>query len=180
MPDSSTRRVMLATWGWRLAGSAPAQGNPVNLRRSALVQAFVMVLVAGALQFILHHGLLARIVLGLAGVVLFLGLAYPPAYRPIHAFGRWLGRAVGQVLTYLLLVPFFFLFFTPVALVLRLQARDPLHRRFRDLRWTYWIARSPKTRDENIDRQFLREDKESRGALREVSSTGSPEGVEGR
>ena len=40
MPDSSTRRVMLATWGWRLAGRAPAQGNPVNLRRSDLIQAF--------------------------------------------------------------------------------------------------------------------------------------------
>ncbi len=85
----------------------------------------------------------------------------------------------GKGLTYLLLVPFFYLFFTPAALILRAQGRDPLHRRFRDKRWTYWISRSPKERDENIDRQFMREDKEARGKLRPVEPVTDEKGSNG-
>ena len=103
-------------------------------------------------------------------------MAFPRAYRPIHRFGRGLGHVVGKGLAYLLLVPFFYLFFTPVAWLLRLQGRDPLHRGFREANWTYWIRRAPKDRDENIDRQFMREDKAARGELRAVGETDAPRG----
>jgi hypothetical protein len=159
---------MQATWDWKSRqGSAPT--TPAGgYRRSALIQAVVMSLIAGFLYFGLHHHLFARIIWVLAGLVLVLGLVFPPAYRPLHAFGQWLGRVVGKTLNYVLLVPFFYLFFTPVALLLRLQSRDPLHRSFRDSQWTYWIARSRKNRTENIDKQFLREDRDARKDLRPV------------
>ena len=179
MPDSPTRPVLDATWNWREPADPSAGQGPTNLRRAALVQTAVMVLVAAGLQFLLHHGLFARIVLAMAAVVLILGLIHPPSYRPVHAFGRWLGRTVGKALTYLLLVPFFFLFFTPVALFLRWRGRDPLHRSFRDARWTYWIARSPKEPSENIDKQFLREERKGRGELREVGDMRPREGGPG-
>ena len=66
------------------------------------------------------------------GLILILGLFIPSAYRPVHTFGQWLGRVVGKTLNLVLLVPFYFLFFTPVALLLRLQGRDPLHRTNRE------------------------------------------------
>ncbi len=174
MQENSTQRVMQVTWDWRSPTSSDSAAG--GLRRGAVIQALVMGLVGGALYFGLHHHLFARVVWALAGFVLILGLTFPRAYRPIHGFGRWLGKIVGQALTYLLLVPFFFLFFTPVALILRLQGRDPLHRKFRDPQWTYWVERSSKSRDDNIDKQFLREDREARGHLRPVGAARGQEG----
>ncbi len=172
MPETPPRRVLQATWNWQSGADAIPSGPADGLRRSALIQSMVMGLIAAILFFGLHHILLARVIWALAGVVLILGLVFPPAYRPNQAFGHWLGRMVGKGLTYLLLVPFFFLFFTPVALILRLQGRDPLHRKFRDPKWTYWLARSPKAPRENIDKQFLREDREAREVLRPVGDSG--------
>ncbi|MEN8007622.1 MAG: hypothetical protein ABFS42_11440 [Candidatus Krumholzibacteriota bacterium] len=178
MPETPTRRVMQATWNWQSREDAVPGGPAGQLRRGALIQAVVMGLIAAFLFFGLHHHLLARVIWALAGLVLILGLVFPPAYRPIHTFGRWLGSVVGQGLTYLLLVPFFFLFFTPVSLILRLQGRDPLHRGFRDPQWTYWIARSQKSREENIDRQFLREEREGRKQLRPVGEAAGGQGTD--
>ena len=176
MQANSTRRVMQATWDWRSSTDSGSVAAAPGLRRGAIIQAMVMGLVGGALYFVLHHHLFAQVVWALAGFILVLGLVSPRAYRPIHGFGRWLGRVVGNALTYLLLVPFFFLFFTPVALILRLQSRDPLHRKFRDPQWTYWVKRSSKSRDENIDRQFLREDRDARAHLHPVGTARGPEG----
>lgn len=176
MQENPTRRVMQATWDWRSSTDTGSATEAAGLRRGAIIQALVMGLVGGALFFGLHHHLFARVVWVLAGIVLILGLAFPPAYRPVHRFGRWLGKVVGNALTYLLLVPFFYLFFTPVALILRMQGRDPLHRNFRDPQWTYWVGRSSKARDENIDKQFLREDRDARAHLHPVGAARGPEG----
>lgn len=164
------RNVVRATWNWRSPGGEKAGSATENLRRQALTQTMVMVLVAALLYFVFHHTFFVPVILALAAIVLILGMAFPSAYRPIHAFGRRLGIAVGKGLTYLLLVPFFFLFFTPVALILRAQGRDPLHRGFRDSQWTYWIRRPAKDSDDNIDKQFLREDKATREELRAVGT----------
>lgn len=179
MPDHLNQRVLRATWDWRAVGEVAPGSAVAGLRRQAVIQTLVMVLVAAFLYFIVGHTFFVPVILALAAVVLILGLAFPPAYRPVHRFGRWLGQVVGKGLTYMLLVPFFFLFFLPVAMVLRLQGRDPLHREFREPRWTYWIRRSAKDRNENIDRQFLREDKEARGELRAVDSDSASEGPAG-
>ncbi len=160
--------VLEVTWNWRQADRSPAQGT--NLRRNAVIQALVTGAVAAVLLYGLGHELAGRIVAGVAVVVLLLGLFLPKAYGGVHRFGQTLGRAVGTALTYLLLVPFFYLFFLPVALWLRLRGRDPLHRTFRESKWTYWNSRRLRARDHNIDRQFLQEDRAARHALREVGT----------
>ena len=171
MPDSPADRVLHTTWNWREAGTAAVGGSGrAALRRAAVIQAGVTALVAAVLRFGFGHHLFPLILWGLAGLVLVLGLAAPRAYRPIHAFGRGLGRIVGKALLYILLVPFYYLFFTPAALLLRLQKRDPLHRHFRDPRHTYWIRRGPRERGDNISRQFLREDREARVELRDMEN----------
>jgi hypothetical protein len=144
----------------------------VNLRRAALLQAAVMAGVGAFLYFVLEHRLIAFIVWGLAGLSLLLGLIYPPAFRPLHRFGQWLGRVVGTLLLYVLLVPFFFLFFFGAALLLRLQNRDPMQRSFLATDWTYWIQRRWENPLALYERQFLREDKRARGLRRPVGSGG--------
>jgi hypothetical protein len=170
MSESTRERVLAVTWDWRRPAGPPPGSGRAALRRAALLQAGVTAAVAALLRFGFGHHLFPLILWIIAGVVLFLGLFLPRAYRPVHAFGRRLGRFVGRLLVYVLLVPFYYLFFTPAALWLRLRGRDPLHRSFRDARHTYWIARGSRERGDNAARQFLREDREARGALREVGA----------
>ena len=161
--------VLQVTWNWREPGQDPGRAA-TNMRRLAFLQAVVMCAVAAILHFVLGHELAAKVIAGLAGVVLMLGMYLPNIYRHVHRFGQTLGQAVGTILVYLLLVPFFYLFFLPVALWLRLRGRDPLHRSFRDAKWTYWVSRQTRPRGHNIDRQFLQEDRAARHELREVGS----------
>jgi hypothetical protein len=179
------REVCEAIWNWREAATvaAAAGSGAAVLRRAALVQALVMGAIGLLLHFVLGHELLARIVWALAGVIVLLGLVAPPAYRPIHRFGRWLGRIVGVALIYVLLVPFFYLFFFAVSLILRLQRRDPMQRSSLPAGLTYWIPRRHESAAEQYERQFLREDKEARGlrrplagALAEADSSGGAGG----
>jgi len=168
-PTSATEAI----WNWRdQAPDTPASSRSLY-RRRALIQGMVMIVFAAFVLLVFHHGLGARIIAGLGLAVIVLGAVAPQAYQPIHAFGQWLGRTVGQLLVYLLLVPFFYLVFFPVSLVLRIQKRDPLHRDFRDPQWSYWIPRGPKDASENIQRQFLKEDREARTLHRKV---GTPPG----
>ncbi len=168
------RPVQQCTWNWQSRSAAEAKSGSAggSLIGRALLQSGLMLAVGLLLFFAVGHQKTGLLVIGLAGVVLLLGLFIPAAYGRVHAFGKLLGTVVGQILLYLLMVPFFFLFMTPVALFLRLIKRDPLQRKFRDSQWTYWIPRPPRSRDENVDKQFLRECREARFALRNVGAVG--------
>lgn len=115
--------VSLATWDQSAEAKALAAGPHRATRRDAFVQVAIMLLVGIILRYGLGHHFLANLVWGLAGVFLLLGTVWLAGYQPVHRGGRWLGNAVGTALIYLLLVPFFFLFILPVALLLRLQGR---------------------------------------------------------
>ncbi len=168
------RPVQECTWNWQ-EDSRPGTGNQNNrgpLLRQALLQSAIMALVGLFLFFVIGHLLMGKIVMVLAAVVLLLGILIPAAYARVHAFGQTLGQWVGRILLYVLMIPFFYLFMTPVALFLRLQKRDPLQRGLRDSQWTYWIPRVSRARDDNIEKQFLRENKTARYALRPVGTVG--------
>lgn len=168
------RPVQQCTWNWREKTASGADSKEASgiLLRQALLQSAVMSLVGLFLVFGLKHEKAGMVVLGLATVVMLLGILIPPAYARVHAFGQSLGQFVGRILLYLLMVPFFYLFMTPAALLLRIQRRDPLQRDLRDPQWTYWIPRAGRPRDDNIDKQFLRESKAARTVLRPVGTVG--------
>ena len=101
------QRILAVTWDWRApSGPVPGSGRAA-LRRAALIQAGVTAAVGAILRFGFGHQLFPIILWGIAGLVLVLGLFLPRAYRPVHAFGRGLGRFVGRILVYVLLVPFY-------------------------------------------------------------------------
>ncbi|MCP4547695.1 MAG: hypothetical protein GY835_14640 [bacterium] len=171
-------RVNQVTWDWRSAsvGGSRSVDRIGVMRRAALIQVVVMGLVGVVLHLLLHHILFARIIWGLAAVILILGLTAPRLYRPIYRFGHWLGQLVGKLMLYVLLVPFYFVLFVPVSLYLKLRGRDPLQRTRREPGLTYWIPRRPKARDANIADQFLREDKAARNLNRPEGASGFGEG----
>ena len=127
-------------WNWRAPAAAPGAAAPVG---AALRQAAVMGVVGAALFFWLKHRAMGIAVWSLAGVVLASGLFLPPVFAAVEGFGRRLGKGVGVFLTWLLLVPFYYLCFGTMRLAQKLGGRDPLCRKFPSDEPTYWTPRKP-------------------------------------
>lgn len=87
-------------------------------------------------------------------VVLASGLFLPSLFLKLERGGRWLGHAAGISLTWLLLVPMFYLVFLPGRLILILTRRDPMARKFPTTESTYWIPRKPVANPDDYKRQF--------------------------
>lgn len=98
--------------------------------------------------------LLASIVFAIGGILLLTGLVAPRLFRALdHAFftlGRWVATAV----TWILLVPFYFLVFTPGRIVHMCTGKDPMNRQCPTQEPTYWTRHTWKTDPESYHRLF--------------------------
>ena len=145
-----------AIWDWRgsKAGAAAAERRR-QARRQGSLQAIVAAVVAAGVYLVWSPW-----VAGAVGVVAVLTAAlawlapdrlYPGLRRGLAAFGR----AVSTLVTWLLLVPFFYLVVTPLGLFLRRGRRDPMFRAIDLQAESYWQPRSgePST-PASYERQF--------------------------
>jgi len=108
-----------------------------------VTQAAVALALATWLVFFRHRVILGAVLYGVGTLVLAAGLCIPPLHRAIQRGGAWLGRRVGWALTWLLLVPFYYLCFPLARLLIGLRGRDPLHRRREPSAASYWTDRPP-------------------------------------
>jgi hypothetical protein len=165
-----SRNVQNVVWNWREEEAAAADGGPLPvaaaerrpLRRRSLIQALVAGLAGAVLVGLFGHRIAAFVVWGIGAAILVLGLAAPQLYRGVERWGQSLGRAVGSLLTALLLAPLFYLVFFPAAVLLRLRRHDPLHRAPLPAGRTGWLPRRQPPTPESYARQFLREDRGAR------------------
>ena len=110
-------------------------------RRGAIVRALVAA-VAGALFFTFGRATVAYAAWGVGGLTLALGLTSPlGAYAALDRAVTKAGELVGTVLTWLLLAPVYYLFFTPFGLLFKRGARDPMKRTLSKDAETYWQKR---------------------------------------
>ncbi len=101
-----------------------------ELRRFGLLVGGVFGLGLGlAIPFLLHQPyprwpwFVAVPLLGFAAV-------YPPALRVLYRLWTWLGQILNWINTRIILSVLFFLFFTPIGLVMKVLGKDPLWRCF--------------------------------------------------
>ena len=149
---NTAQSVDSVVWNWRGANAAPS-GAPSGAA-AALKQAAVMGVVGAGLYFWLEHRAMGVVVWSLAGVVLASGLFLPPVFAAIERFGRRLGQGVGVLLTWGLLVPFYYLCFGTLRLAQRLGGKDPLCRKFPSDEPTYWTPRPPVRDTAQYRKQF--------------------------
>ncbi len=124
-----------------------------QLRRFGLVVAIGFAVVA-SISWYRGHTSAPLVLWSAAGLLLLLGLAYPPALRPVEKAWMKFGNALGWVNTRIILTLLFALVVTPVGAVARLF-RDPLDRRFNEDKSTYWLAKKQTpVRPEAYERQF--------------------------
>jgi hypothetical protein len=81
------------------------------------------------------------------------GLILPQALRSIYLLWMKIGHALGWINTRIILGLVFFIMFAPVALVLRIFGKDPLHRKLDEKAGTYRVA-SAKLPRERMEKPF--------------------------
>ena len=81
------------------------------------------------------------------------GLILPQALRPIYLLWMKIGHALGWINTRIILGLVFFIVFAPVALLLRIFGKDPLHRKLDNEAGTYRVP-SEKLPRERMEKPF--------------------------
>jgi hypothetical protein len=129
----------LAIWNWRAPqphGPPPSPAGSVWVRGS-LQAAIVAAL--GVLVLWLGLRTVAFVMWGAAAILLLAALASPRGLYPVlDGMARAIGRRIGRALTWMLLVPLFYLFFMPFGLLFRRGKRDRLKRYFDREATSYW------------------------------------------
>ena len=145
MSKTSVTSPEAAKWDWKADGGTPAAKQPMNIRVKAALQGAVMIAVGFVFFHWRHHLVGPAIIWTLAALVLCGGLFYPPLFHAFEKFGKKLGAWVATGMTYLLLVPFYYLVFAPAHWILNARHIDPMCREFPTKLDTYWIPRKPIT-----------------------------------
>lgn len=126
----------------------------MSIRTKATIQAVAMGVVGFILFRVWGHLIGPAIVWTLAGLVLVGGWVYPPIFHGFEKFGAKLAYWVAGGLTWLLLVPFFYIAFTGGRLILSLRKIDPMDRAFPDAGCaTFWTPRPPVPSMEQYKKQ---------------------------
>ncbi len=123
-----------------------------RLRRFSLVVGGGLTLV-GLISWYRGHDTVPLVLWFVAGALVLAGLVYPRSLRPVEKGWMAFGHALGWVNTRIILTLLFALVVVPVGLVMRLF-RDPLDRKMRDGRTSYWITRGQAASPESYERQF--------------------------
>ena len=110
MSDFKQNEVSRRVWPWPEAVQTDDKPEAGRFRRAG-VQTAVMAAIGWVLYGPVGHAVMGCVVWTLAVVVLLSGLFVPPVFRQIERFGKWLGTGAAAGLTWLLLVPFFYLVF---------------------------------------------------------------------
>jgi hypothetical protein len=142
MNSDQSKRVAAAAWPWREA-VAPKDDGGASRRRSARIEAGIMCAVAAVFTWLFHKPIVAIVICCVATVVLVGGLFVPPLYEGFKKAGLALGKGVGVFLSWILLVPFFYICFPIGRLIFALGRKNPLQRGYLRDAPTYWGVKKP-------------------------------------
>lgn len=130
---------------WLRDELAALDPSPADLRKFALVFGGAL---AALGAFAWYRGSGAAPYLALPGLlVVLVGLPAPTLLRGLYYAWMAVGLVLGTVVTSVILTLVFAVTLIPIAVVMRLAGRDPLHRRIEPEAESYWIPRSDTDRD---------------------------------
>lgn len=146
-------------WQWRRDPAAEAQakaGAARGARVRGAIQGAVGFLVALLVAFVLHRTTFATVIASIAGLVTLVALISPlGGFKWLTGLVEKLGRAIGLIVTWILMPLIFFLFFLPVGLFLRARGKTGITRGAEPKLSTYWISTDGEPHGpETYERQF--------------------------
>lgn len=87
-------------------------------------------------------------------VFTLLASVFPIVLMPLNQVWRRIGPKVASINNAIILAVVFYLFVTPIALMMRLFGRDLMHRSINKKAVTYWTAVQRQADDESFSDQF--------------------------
>jgi len=141
-------------WRWR-DGERESEAKPsaASVRVRGTLQALAGAVV-GLLFYLFGSKTAAVVAFTATSVVLFCALVSPNGlYALLRRLFDATGRVVGRAMTWIVMVPIFYLFFLPFGKLLRRGRRDRLHRYFDTGSETYWEPHTPM-KSSSIERQY--------------------------
>jgi hypothetical protein len=147
--------VQQTVWPWDRPLISPESADAARKRR-AFIQFCAMNIVASLMVVVSKssHLWLPLTIYALSILVAIGGYFVPPLFEAFERFGMFLAKIVGAALTYILLVPFFFLCFVPARFILQAMGKDPLRRKWSKESATYWTDKQAPGGVERYKRQF--------------------------
>ena len=127
----------------------------MKIKTRATVQFFITAAIAVLLFAVLKHTVPAIIVGTISVIILISGLFFPSVFLKIEKFGKLLGTWVGTGITWLLLVPLFYIVFALGRLILVITKKDPLDRKFPSLAKTCWTEKKPRANPKESYRRLF-------------------------
>lgn len=154
MTESERSAVSEAIWPWkeRQVAAPGAKEKPPAGR--VVCEVAVMATVGLMLRLVFKKPVMSTVVFVLATLVLAGGLWLPPLYRGFRKLGHALAKGVGIALSWILLVPFFYVCFPIGRLILVVLRKDPMHRNFLPKDQTYWSEHRPLPEADAYRRQY--------------------------
>ncbi len=138
-PPAGRAEAAEVIWDWRERSADRSKPRSFARERKQGSLRAAAGAVAGGLLFWIGWTTPARVVLAVAGLILVSALLSPGGlYATLDRIASALGRRIGWALTWILMVPLFYLFFLPFGVVFRHGKRDRLKRFFDPDADTYW------------------------------------------
>jgi len=154
MSNYQQNAVSAAIWPWCNPPVRNSAEEKAKIRKRALIQSSVGVLVGYFFALAMHKPVAAVVILVIAVWIFVSGLFIPVAFTKTEVFFAKFGRGVGAALTWILLVPFFYLCFLPGHGLLALLRKDPLKLKFPSDEPTYWEDRPPVIDVNDFKKQY--------------------------
>jgi hypothetical protein len=129
-------------WPWREPRVETTRNETSHRRKRSLLESAIT-LAVGLAFFFFYKRILGMVIIGIGSLVLIGGQLVPPLYYGFRKVGVLLARVVGTGLTWILLLPFFYVVFTCGRFFLLVFRKDPLKRTCPSSQKSYWDKRKP-------------------------------------
>lgn len=154
MSANISKIISKPDWKWRYQRNQPAVSRHGAGPGKLIFQSIIAFAVSALLVFIFHRVIFADIVAGIGLLILICGLFIPKLDAAFERIVGVFAFGVGQALTWLLLVPFYYLCFLPGRIILALIKRDPMNRDFNPLMPTYWEKMNSIQDGDRLTKQY--------------------------
>ena len=145
-------KVSETIWAWKT--TKVVQDAYLKRRKNAIIESLIAYVVAIVFELVLDKHAMAIAIFSIASIGLFGGLFMPSFYVGFKRVFIIIARAISIAVTWVLLLPFFYICFTFGRIIIQLQRKDPLQRGFDPAKSSYWSKRRKNTGMRSYRRQY--------------------------
>lgn len=144
-------KVSEAIWPWQRPASEQGKAKPT---RFFSLLTFSIAWAIGVLLLFLGHSTIALLAFCISTFVFIASRSFPKVYAAIELVFQKFSGFVGTTLTWICLVPFFYVCFSIGRIAQILKKKDPMHRTIEPDTASYWQSCEERSSVEDYKRQF--------------------------